>query len=174
MSETWRAVRGFEGFYEVSDLGRVRSVDRALECGRRPGRLLKPYRNNMGYFTIALWRDGRGAKFLVHRLVLIAFSESYPPDLHAAHNNGICTDNRLSNLRWATRAENMHDKIAHGTLARRERIGSAKLTAAQIVAIRTEAGTQRAIAARYGVDQSAISNIKRGKNWAWLDGGSIV
>lgn len=171
MSEIWREIAGFEGFYEVSDLGRVRSVDRTLACGRRHGRVLRPYRNNKGYYIVSLWRDGRGAKYLVHRLVLIAFSESSQPGLDAAHNNGICTDNRLSNLRWATRRENVADMIAHGTAPRGERCGSAKLTAAQVISIRTESGSQRDIAARYGVDQSMISHIKRGKNWAWLNGG---
>lgn len=102
MSEQWRPAPNFPG-YEVSDQGRVRS----------PRRILKPWHRN-GYAQVSLRRKGQTVKASVHRLVLMAFVSPPGPNQDACHNNGDKGDNRLANLRWDTRAENIRDIVRHG------------------------------------------------------------
>lgn len=117
--EEWRPVFGFEGVYEVSDLGRVRSVDRVVTFpdGRRrraPGRVLKPWIAN-GYPKVGLKHQGQSKKLYVHDIVLTAFIGRRPDGAACCHGDGVRTNNRLENLRWGTFSENNYDLVAHGT-----------------------------------------------------------
>ena len=116
MTEEWRAVVGYEGLYEVSDQGRVRSLDRITTHGRkREGRLKAQNNERDGYQTVQLWSSGSGVKYRVHRLVLSAFvGEPVPGYDLGLHGNGNPTDNNLSNLRWGSHPENEEDKKVHG------------------------------------------------------------
>lgn len=113
--EEWRPVVGLEGSYEVSNRGKVRSLDRVIEDRRGvrrrvSGRTLKPG-TNQGYFCVSLAGHTRS----VHQLVLEAFVGPYPSKTHeVCHNNGDKTDNRLENLRYGTRSENTLDMVRHG------------------------------------------------------------
>lgn len=116
MSETWRAVPGYEGAYEVSDLGRVRSLDRLDRCGkRRHGRLLRPISMPSGYLVVNLWCNNKSRTWLIHRLVLMAFVGEPPKSHEALHRNGDNSDNRFANLAWGTHSQNQWDQVAHGT-----------------------------------------------------------
>lgn len=107
--------------------------------------------------------------------ILCEMVHGAPPNTNydAAHSCGFgaqgCTTK--SHLRWDTRAGNMADKIAHGTLLRGERSNLSKLSEADVREIRelAKTGAQREIAAHYGIDQSTVSDIKRRKSWAHLD-----
>lgn len=127
MSEQWRAVVGFEGRYEVSDQGRVRSLDRTEKFERviwqtgkicsvarlHKGILLVPeVVKASGYLRVQL---GTGNKIYVHTLVLTAFVGPCPDGFECLHGDGERTNNRDFNLRWGTRLENVHDAIRHGT-----------------------------------------------------------
>lgn len=118
--EQWRPVVGYEGLYEVSDQGRVRSLGRvAIRRGyplRIPGRVLRPTPGDAGRVCIRLFnRDGVKKTLRVSVLVLAAFVGPRPEGLDGCHNNGDPTDNRLSNLRWDTRSANARDAVRHGT-----------------------------------------------------------
>lgn len=124
MTETWRAVVGFEGSYEVSDLGRVRSLAREVECRSRngsrfvrniPGKIKATKRHPFGYHELQLYRDGKRTDALVHALVLTAFVGPCPPGQECCHRDGDPSNNALSNLRWDTRNENHRDAVRHGT-----------------------------------------------------------
>lgn len=121
MTEQWLPVVGYEGLYEVSDLGRVRSVDRVvMRRGgipvRRKGQVMTfTARAHHGDLKVTLSRGGKGKTWLVHRLVLTAFRGPCPPSLECLHGNGNSADNRLVNLRWGTRSENQEDSVRHGT-----------------------------------------------------------
>lgn len=119
-TESWRPVVGFEGLYEVSDQGRVRSLDR-VTTGRwgaaaYRGRMLLPDRNNPdGYERVTLQRAGKRIRRAVHHLVLEAFVGPRPDEAEACHGDGDPANNVASNLRWDTHSANIRDKRAHGT-----------------------------------------------------------
>ena len=103
VDETWRAVPGYEGRYEVSDHGRVRSLLRGL---------MHPW-HGFGYPMVRLY-DGAYKNMRVHRLVLMAFVGPCPEGMEACHNDGDRANARLSNLRWDTHAANIEDRKGHG------------------------------------------------------------
>jgi hypothetical protein len=114
--ERWVDVPGYVGIYEVSDLGRVRSLNRLISNGhRRQGKILKPIPHGGGYELVNLWRDNRSRMHLIHRLVLTAFEGPAPVGTEALHADGDPANNRLSNLSWGTHAQNQADQVAHGT-----------------------------------------------------------
>ena len=118
-NDVWRDVLGYEGAYQVSDLGRVRSLDREIVCsdGRTKalrGRVLKPGVGTNGYLSVAL---GRGQMCLVHRLVAQAFIDNPDARPQVNHRNGRRDDNQIANLEWATCSEN--HKHAYAELPRK-------------------------------------------------------
>jgi hypothetical protein len=118
-AERWRAVVGFEGLYEVSDFGRVRSLDRVVkrgvaECLLR-GMILKQVRLPSGYLRCTLSADGRPSYCYVHRMVATTFLGEPDTGFQVCHYDGDCGNNRLSNLRWDSPKNNHADKKRHGT-----------------------------------------------------------
>lgn len=99
MTEIWRDIPGYEGLYQVSNLGNVLSV--------RSGGLLRPCRNGCGYRKVTLFRPDRKKQHAIHRLVAAAFIPNPESKPHINHINGDKTDNRSENLEWATENENM-------------------------------------------------------------------
>lgn len=116
MTEHWKPVVGYEGLYEVSDMGRVRSLDMVDSLHRKhKGRILKQIKfNGTGHVIVNLHKDSRQKACLVHRLVLGAFIGPCPPDMECCHWNDMAADNRLENLRWGTREDNMRDMVRNG------------------------------------------------------------
>lgn len=167
ITETWRDIPDVE--YSVSDQGRVAS--------RRLGgwRIMKPWRSSAGYMRVGL-HDGNGGErnFTVHKLVAHAFLGPKPTTAHEVnHKDGDKTNNCVDNLEWVTSAENIRHSLdilghkrAHG-----EAHGNAALTESDVHEIRRRCAAgedQRRVAADYGVNQSNVSLIARGKRWAWL------
>ena len=116
--EEWRSIEGYEGLYQVSSLGRVRSCDRFAKDGRCTrlfrGRVLKPAKNNGGYLQVVLCKDGKQTIFRVHRLVGMAFQDicgEYMNGHEIDHRNTTRTDNRAVNLHWVTSKENSNNPI---------------------------------------------------------------
>ena len=118
MLEEWRPVLGYEGLYEVSDAGRVRSLSREVRSGRGvrvvEGRVLHPTPGALGRLSVSL-SNGRAVVRLVHHLVLEAFVGPRPDGAECCHGDGDASNNRLSNLRWDTHRANVLDAVAHGT-----------------------------------------------------------
>lgn len=114
--ERWLPVPNYEGIYEVSSLGRIRSLDRIDSLGRALyGRVLKQRADRDGYLQIHAGGSPRRV-LRVHRLVLLAFVGPPPADAtEALHGDGNPSNNRLTNLRWGTSSENKIDSVLHGT-----------------------------------------------------------
>lgn len=105
--EIWKEIKGFGGNYSVSSEGRVRS-NGLLKGKNSKVRILKTEMSKKGYLRVGLTKDGKQKKYLVHRLVAIAFLDNPNnlPDVN--HRNEIKTDNRVENLEWMSRRDNMN------------------------------------------------------------------
>lgn len=99
MQEIWRPIPNYEGLYEVSNLGRIKSL--------RTNKLMKPHIINRGYYDVCLSKNGVAKHYLVHRLVCEAFCEKPEGKDVVDHINGRKTDNRSQNLRWTSQKENV-------------------------------------------------------------------
>jgi hypothetical protein len=175
--ERWLPVVGFEGRYEVSDHGRVRSLDRVQDTETGPrqyrGKAIQPGTVKSGHRLVVL---GKGNSRLVHALVLSAFVGPRPAGYDTLHGDGDPANNRLTNLRWGTRSENMQDAVRHGVhrsgAGRGEANPRAVLSEADVLAIRAALGSQsqRQLGEQYGVCRSAIGSISSGRTWSHISG----
>lgn len=151
--EIWKVLPGFP-VYEVSSLGRVRRV------GGQPRRITY---NAKGYGQLALTDGPVRLQASVHVLVALAFHGPKPTEQHeAAHWNGNPSDNRVFNIRWATKKENAADRNRHGNTARGDGNGATKLADEKIELIfadRAAGLSQYALADKYGISQAQIWNI---------------
>jgi hypothetical protein len=162
--EAWLPVIGYEGLYEVSDLGRVRSLPRFNTAGG----VLKTQFDRRGYGRVSLCCNGVPKVAKVHQIVAAAFIGPCPDGLMVCHGPGGSSDNRVVNLSYGTAQQNVHDKFRDGTMARGERHGRTKLTAASIRDIRARrAQGERvtALAREYGVGHATIGRIISGAVW---------
>lgn len=165
LHETWRSIPGYEGLYEVSDFGQVRSTRRE----GTPGGILTPF-VRAGYLGVYLYRGNSRRNFHVHRLVLLAHVGPPPTPKHqAAHNNGNREENLLTNLRWATVAENTTDRARHGAW-RRAIDGRLALSPedAEFVRANHRKIKQADLAEMFGVHRSTIQRIHSGERNAAL------
>ena len=164
VNEVWKDIPEYEGVYQVSNLGRVKSLNYNREGIER---VLKPSPNNYGHYQVNLYRGGARKMNSVHRLVMLAFiGES---DLEVNHINGIKTDNRLENLEYCTHTENTQRAYSTGLIiiTRGENHHKSKLTEAQARQIKYEHRglTQQTIAEIYGISRSLVSHIQLGRRW---------
>jgi hypothetical protein len=171
-AEIWKPVVGAENRYEVSSLGNVRAVGRMRGGNKgctywRAGVALKPYTSAAGYVNVSINAVPRG----IHVLVCEAFHGPRPDGCHAAHSDGVKSNNRLENLRWATVSENAMDKLAHGTLRCGEASNLSKLRADDVLEIRSRAShgeTGSALAKAFGLTKQGIHAIIARKNWKYI------
>ena len=108
MSEKWKDIAGYDGLYQVSDKGNVRSHKRT------PGMILKQSPTNCGYMKVQLYKNAKGKMHYVHRLVAQAFLPNPQGKSEINHIDGNKTNNALSNLEWSSRSENQLHAIDHG------------------------------------------------------------
>jgi len=155
--ENWLNVVDFEGIYEVSNFGNIRSS--------KNKQLKKITIDSNGRPYLGLWKNNKQKIVRPHKLVLEAFVGKAPQGMECCHNDGNQQNNRLENLRWDTPKNNHADKLKHGTSNTGERCNWAKLTKAKVISIRADIRTQKEIATEYGVQQSQISRIKNGVRW---------
>lgn len=172
-SVEWRAVVGYEGMYEVSDTGEVRSVARTVQRSNGAdqlvaGKTLTKHPDRRGYHLVSLTRDHKAVHRRVHRLVLEAFAGPCPEGHEGLHGDGDMHNNHRSNLRWGTRTENVHDSMRHGTLPVGEAAAASKITEQDVRDIRAaqKAGeSMRGLARRYGLALSTIEAIVHRRSW---------
>jgi len=178
--EAWVAVHGYEGLYEVSDLGRVKRIGKAARTGKgrgggaRIGLILKPQKRKGGYIAVQLWKDGEQKQFLVHCVVATAFLGPAPVGKEVNHDDGNKKNCAVSNLEYLTRAENMKHAYRTGLRAAPvvqtgERHHNAKLNWANVRTIRRryEPGIcgLSELAREFGVDHTTIYSVVHQQTW---------
>lgn len=168
--ENWRPVVGFEDVYEVSDLGRIKRVRGAP--GTWAGRLLKPVSQAIGYTKVTLRDDGRERQVLVHIVVAEAFIRPRGEADEVNHRNGVKDDNRLANLEYVTRQENIDHSInvlGHSNAGSNH--GLSKFSEQQILEIRARRATGEklfSIAASFNCSFQHVSYIANRKCWTHI------
>jgi hypothetical protein len=172
MKEIWRDVFDFEGLYQVSNYGRVKSLARFVNHwrGKRfvKERILKPIDDGNGYFIVRLCKNNKGHNKFIHQLVAIAFIENPENKSQVNHVWGDKKDNRVSSLEWSTSVENNEHAYRTGLINNTgENNGQAKLTESQVKKIKELRGilTQKEIAKTFNLSQGHISNIQNNKKW---------
>lgn len=171
--EVWKDVKGYEGLYEVSSLGRVRSIERKVKHWRgglriKKAKIKQPFKSNCGYVMVGIYKDGTQTNFLVHRLVGKAFIPNPENKEQVNHINGIKTDNRVENLEWNTRSENINHadrnnlRVLKGT-----NNAGAKLTELQVIQIRNigNAKSIEEISKSFNVGINCIKKILKRETW---------
>ena len=165
--EIWKDIDGYEGYYQVSNMGRVRSVDRVVEHptnGARVlnGKLRKLKLHRSGYHHLGLTKDGETKYRLVHRLAAQAFIPNPESKPQVNHIDGVKTNNNVSNLEWATHKENTVHAVENKLI-------KTKLNKEDVIAIRLlySKGKHklRDISSLFNVHYSTISEIVNGVSW---------
>lgn len=114
MKEIWKDIKGYERLYQVSNLGRIKSLERKVISYNRgrtyertyPEKILKQAKDKDGYVQVNLSKNGKGRTRKVHRLVAQAFISNFEEKPEVNHINGIRDDDRVDNLEWCTSSEN--------------------------------------------------------------------
>lgn len=187
MQEEWRPVVGYEKYYSVSNLGRVKRIKDGTG-NTKIGRILKVSQDKLGYGRVGLCVLGEKQKHLyVHRLVAESFIGTKPEGAEVNHKNGHKNDNRAHNLEWTTHTENIRHafsalgkqnprgevwhKIHSKTIPKGRQCYCAKLTESQvlsILAMNQHSVNQSKLARQFSVTQTTIWSILNNKTWKHL------
>ena len=161
--EEFRDIEGYEGLYQVSNLGRVKSFHKMNY------KILKNRISTTGYFCVLLTKNTKSSRFKVHRLVAKAFISNPKNKKQVNHKNGIKTENIVHNLEWNTASENIKHAFKLGL---RSELGSnnnhSKLTEKEVLSIRRVCFNKisvKRIAKIYGVHPTTITSVVKRKCW---------
>jgi hypothetical protein len=165
--EIWKQIKNYEGIYEISNLGRVKSLVRNT-TGTNTSKVnyLKPHYTKNGYLRYVLSKNGKTKKKTMHRLIAEYFIENPLNKKCVNHKNGIRDDNTIENLEWSTHSENS----IHGFRKNKRKNVNRKLTEIQVIEIKnklinSKRGIGVKLAEEYNVSVYIISLIKKGKTY---------
>lgn len=170
--EQWKPIKGYEGYYEISNYGNVRSLDRSymdsinrlvFKTGKEQKKFIRK-----NYYSVWLNKNNKSTPFSIHRLVANHFLKNRYGKPFVNHKDGNKLYNHFSNLEWCTAKENTSHAIKNNLIVfySGEKSRSVKLREDQVFYILKSNLTQQELADKFNVSRSNISAIKRGKSWA--------
>jgi len=178
MAEIWKDIKGFEGWYQVSSLGKIKGLERQIPHSSGglqtlKEKTLKPAKDSKGYYIVILCKNSTRFTRKVARLVAQAFIPNLHNKPQINHINGIKTDNRLENLEWCTNSENQKHahKIGLKIGKKGENHWKAILNEKQIRVIKhcLNIGMRITnISKCFSINQNIISKIKAGTTWSHI------
>ena len=180
MEEIWKDIIGYEGYYQISSHGRVRSLDRVISIKgqayrRKLGRILKQTMNPGGYFVLNLSKNGIVIITTVHKLVAIHFVRGYKKGLEVNHKDENRQNNHSNNLEWITHKENINYGTAKKRLSQKLKgrvfphMLKGKLSEEEVKDIFFDKRRYHEIASDHNVGKDAISRIKNNRTWKHLN-----
>lgn len=179
-NEIWKDVEVYEGIYQVSNIGRVKSMSRYIPYkiegmyAYRNGRILINAVSSAGYHRVFLKKPGKCKPMSVHRLVAFAFIPNYGNKPFVNHINGIKSDNRVENLEWCTASENNIHAFKIGLCSQKgDKNAYSKLSSTDVISIRkmkkdNPEYTYKYISTFFNVGEDQISVIIKRKQWAHI------
>lgn len=177
--ELWKSIEGYEGFYEVSSYGRVKSLKRSM-IGKKLNKrfndkiISQALSKKNSYYHVLLHKLGTRKNMLVHRLVALAFIEKPFKDVEVNHKDGNKLNNNVNNLEWVTKSENnIHARRLNLVdQAIGERNGAAKTTTASVYSIRDmiAEGILPSVAGKlFGINKRTVRDMCNGSTWTHID-----
>lgn len=167
--EIWKDVVGYEGFYQVSNFGNVKSLGNEFS---RKERFLKLSPQSKGYLTVVLQKNSTRKMVLVHRIVAEYFVDNAESKVQVNHINGIKTDNRVENLEWVSHRENLDHAIKNNLTLKGEENRNSKLKDIDVVKIHSllqKKTTIKELSESYNVSYSTIDGIRTNRYWKHLN-----
>lgn len=176
MNEEWRDIVGYEGLYQVSNLGRIKNI-RTPVCSDRGNDLteiclvkpsLQKLKRNYFRYRVNLWKENKPKTFKVHRLVATAFilNPLNKPQVNHIDNNPL--NNNVKNLEWCTILENMEHSKKQGRMNVGRKNGMNKFSEQTIQQILLSKENKSLLSKKYNISISYINSLKRGTNWKHL------
>lgn len=176
--EVWRNIKGYEGIYQVSNYGNIKSLERFFIKNRKggksrmavylPEKIKNKNYNPNGYLNMYLWDKGYSEHVLIHRIVAIYFIPNIDNHPQVLHKDDNPKNARWDNLEWGTQSKNIQDAANRGRGFRGSKNGMAKLKDEDIPHIRkliSEGVPSRKIAKMFGVTKTPILWIRNNKSW---------
>lgn len=175
MEEIWKDIQGYENYYQISNLGKVRSLDRQVDgtnnnnnpIQNKKGKLLKHNITFSKYHVVSLSKYGLSKTFKVHRLVALTFIPNLENKPQVNHKDGDKNNNCIENLEWCTSKENMvhayKNKLCKGMVG--EKHPMCKLKIKEVKCIRKSKLSQLDLSKMFNVSTSLIGLIKNNKRW---------
>ena len=182
--EIWKEIPGWEGYYSISSLGRAKSHKRIITEKKSslktqikyeiPEKILNPNIDKIGRHRISLSKNSKITTRFIHTLVLMTFVGKRAADKECCHKDGNPGNNKLDNLYYGTRSENIADAKKHGTFPMGENRPGAILNNQKAKSIydRAKHGCNiQLLADEFGVKRATINQILRGETWVYATGG---
>lgn len=163
-TEIWKDIVGFEGLYEVSDLGRVKSYYKKIPI------ILKSKKDKYGYLTLSLCKNKQKKSFTIHRLVALSFISNPKNKPQVNHKNGVKTHNPSVNLEWCNQSENQIHAVENNLQPVGEKHSNSILKSIDVINIRKlkNQKTIKEIALEFNVWKATVRDIFRGATWKHL------
>lgn len=162
-NEIWKPVKDYEGLYEVSNLGRVKSLKFPKH------KIMKHTINGIGYTTVRLTKNNYSVNVASHRIIATAFIDNPLNKPNINHINAIRTDNRIENLEWATSKENFEHALMLGNVNPLcEKNCNTKITNEIALDIYNSQESKKYLCKKYNVSIDVVNNIKAGRSWSTI------